>query len=82
MLIAAVVVPQLRDEVGIRDDLSNKLLALKRAELAGVLSGNKQPPPLGAMLFRWAETPLQMHALFAAHAQSPSLNCLHEPAWI
>lgn len=47
-----VCVCQLRDEKGMRDDLDNRLTALKRSELAGVMAGRKLPQPLAAMMFR------------------------------
>eukprot|EP00775_Hariotina_reticulata_P001178 gene1178-1515_t len=41
----------IRDKEGIREDFSSKLIGLKRMELSGVLSGDRKPPPLGALLF-------------------------------
>jgi hypothetical protein len=35
-----------------RDDLRNRLLGLKRSELAAVMAGRNQPQPLAALLFR------------------------------
>jgi len=35
-----------------RDDLDNRLTALKRSELAAVMAGRKLPQPLAAMMFR------------------------------
>jgi hypothetical protein len=35
-----------------RDDLRSRLLGVKRAELAAVMSGRQLPQPLAAMLFR------------------------------
>lgn len=47
----------------------SKLLRLKRAELAGVLAGGAKPPPLAALLFRWA---LGLRAVSCVHLAATS----------
>jgi small ligand-binding sensory domain FIST len=51
----------LRDPEGIREDLANKLLRLKREDLAAMLSGRGRPPALGALLFVDLERGMGLH---------------------
>ena len=41
----------LRDRDGVRDDLAQRLLTLKRGDLGAVLAGAPRPPPLGVLMF-------------------------------
>jgi len=51
----------LRDPEGIRADLANKLLRLKREDLAAVLAGQSRPQAVGALLFVDLERGVGLH---------------------
>jgi small ligand-binding sensory domain FIST len=51
----------LRDPEGIRADLANKLLRLKREDLAAVLSGTARPPAVGTLMFVDLERGAALH---------------------
>lgn len=42
---------QLRDKDGIKADLADRLLKIKRADLGAVLTGEPRPPAFGALMF-------------------------------
>lgn len=51
----------LRDPAGITADLANKLLRLKREDLAAVLAGRTRPPAVGTLMFVDLERGLCLH---------------------
>lgn len=51
----------LRDPEGIREDLANKLLRLKREDLAAMLAGQARPPAVGTLAFVDLERGASLH---------------------
>lgn len=77
---------QLRDERGMADDLQERLLGLKRAQLGAVLAGrSSSPPPLATLLFRCGLLPHSSLRLCTRpccwrRLTGPSCACQHTPS--